>query len=99
MTTKTTTHTPGPWMVEEYSGGSVEVWPSMESNRLTRIATLERQIHDEHFANAKLIAAAPDMLELLRRFVAGWERRGNGTTLGDIHDARDLLQRLEGNNG
>lgn len=46
-------HTPGPWNVQAQTGYSHRVLPKAESP-------------EEHLANARLIAAAPQMLECLK---------------------------------
>ena len=71
-------HTPGPWFAN--SGG--QVW----SDRLNRPANAladvysctanERGQDEERNANARLIAAAPEMLEALRAALPGLESEG-----------------------
>lgn len=63
------THTPGPWSVHdghvwsgEYDSADVPLFrPAREYRRWGREVS-----HEEHEANARLIAAAPDLLEALR---------------------------------
>ena len=67
----TTQHTPGPWSME-YDDGVWISGPDKNANVLCdiigRIDDREAgtQITDEDLANARLIAAAPDLLEALR---------------------------------
>lgn len=51
-------HTPGPWIV----------WPNGSSGYEMRDPT--RFVHKANYADARLIAAAPDLLEALRDLVA-----------------------------
>jgi hypothetical protein len=64
----TTKRTAGPWLREI---GTCEVW-YVQTQSGTPIAIVERGELDgeEHLANTKLLAAAPDMAEALR---ANWE--------------------------
>lgn len=57
--TKPQTHTPGPWTVHEYKTGKISVWPEDQS--------FEMPARDVPcMANARLIAAAPDLLAALK---------------------------------
>jgi hypothetical protein len=63
----TTTHTAGPWRTR---GGSEEIWIMGQSGRLASVpyrvrhdGTVEYPHADEADANARLIAAAPDLLQ------------------------------------
>lgn len=67
-------HTPGPWVIipggDEWSSGriaTIEQKPEtmVETNYWTVTEVNYRR--DEHLANAKLIAAAPDLLAALER--------------------------------
>ena len=61
-------HTPGPWVViADESAAQVKGFPCIESDGYT-VVGLEGMYGDieTDFANARLIAAAPDMLEALQ---------------------------------
>jgi len=62
-------HTPGPWGTEESlprgDDGHISVWVSHHGNGITEIVRGENL--KERRANARLIAAAPEMLEALNR--------------------------------
>ena len=60
-------HTPGPWYVvgEDCEGRQIIASGNPEDNRATVIA--QTFICDEEQANARLIAAAPDLLEALEQ--------------------------------
>jgi hypothetical protein len=62
-------HTPGPWTVTDdwYIGHAHGGGTFAEVKSCARVPT---QAHDEHRANARLIAAAPEMLAALRAILA-----------------------------
>lgn len=96
-----TQHTPGPW--------SVETWPAREGDeqkrpRLVILAdggylteledTFDRETHAAQEANARLIAAAPEMLEALRLVMSDPSRRG---LLTDTVEAiRTIIRKAQG---
>lgn len=59
-------HTPGPWKSRRESAGAWKVGggPIGEYPICTRLSTVEH-MEEESYANARLIAAAPDLLEAL----------------------------------
>lgn len=72
-------HTPGPWLRE---GNTVYAlmhagWRKggeQFKNRFSAYVQADRECSDdEHEANARLIAAAPELLEALRDMLAGWK--------------------------
>ena len=75
-----THHTPGPWRVLEHSWCDTSIGAPGTSNAICRLdinhATEESQEADEAqmAANARLIAAAPELLEALQRLSAQCER-------------------------
>ena len=82
------THTPGPWKVEvwDYSHATRprrELNVQTESNLIATVAWDEGKDnpytiqHDEAMANARLIAAAPDMLAALRTAEAWVDQQGD----------------------
>lgn len=95
-------HTPGPWFVEgitEDSGnpavlaGASEIgapgYDSMVASVVGRLSDIA--------ANARLIAAAPEMLSLLRRAVyllSGKDLRG-ASERGVVEDIRETLRAIE----
>ncbi len=81
MTLNETKHTPGPWKVVKPNNPG----PQQENDRL--IATKDKKHVAEIFqyqnhknqngpslANARLIAAAPELLEACKAFVEAWEK-------------------------
>ena len=75
-----THHTPGPWRVFEHSWCDTSIGAPGTSNAICSLdinhATEESQEADEAqmAANARLIAAAPELLEALQRLSAQCER-------------------------
>ena len=91
------THTKGPWAVI----GEADYLDIVYSSG--RIAMLEseddQQSHEETKANAKLIAAAPDLLEALKGCLAMMEAE----TLDEVHSdlaevVRDAIAKANGAN-
>jgi hypothetical protein len=85
MTTETTTHTPGPWVLERFQPRTTVT----SGDRILPLLVAEIQTGDgEGKANARLIAAAPDLLEALVE-VYKWgqrsehERQQSGPVLKD----------------
>ena len=75
----TTQHTPGPW---QFNDSDACIWPGMFASRRAPVATVftaaqpEGELSqesdyftDEEAANARLIAAAPDLLEAAERMI------------------------------
>ena len=65
-----TKHTPGPWVIRQNGGSQVSIEKSENGIRSIIAETYYSKLADEHGgnyeANARLIAAAPDMLAALR---------------------------------
>jgi hypothetical protein len=61
MNTDTHTQTDGPWKIEPFAFGWRIVGASGEE-----VAEIARSLNPDHKANARLIAAAPEMLEALQ---------------------------------
>lgn len=72
-------HTPGPWVV--YDNWYIRT-PNGKGSHAQVCAPIEPKMSDdEHRANARLIAAAPELLEALQRFVA-WHDMDHETMTG-----------------
>lgn len=72
-------HTPGPWMV---NGHAIE-----QELGTTVVAFMADRDNDNWENDARLIRAAPEMLEAMREFVGAWE--------GGARRGLDLMRALE----
>lgn len=99
--------TPGPWTIlpEEVDKDYIRVRGTQWGTRY-KIANVitpaylgvhEREV-EETRENARLIAAAPELFEMLNKTVKVLERVGNDTLDGrnTAEDARELLNKIEG---
>lgn len=77
-----TAHTPGPWVVDTTGSGGCVVRPVVQQHKNQRIC--ERAT----FNNARLIAAAPDMLEALRWAVNFLEDNYSETDMPELKTLR-----------
>lgn len=70
-------HTPGPWLPECHKGKkfSLDGWYVFAGN--ATLAIIYGNTPEEAEANAKLIAAAPEMLDCLQRALTQFERDYN----------------------
>ena len=107
MKTETTQHTPGPWMTMDLPCAP---WPRTilfvrtPDGGHKELASIEHTETEEGMANARLIATAPAMLELVRRIAERYEleqRVGPDARVeGIMHEegqaARALLRAIEG---
>jgi len=92
-------HTPGPWRASELG---------VLSDKLTSygnwyVCSLIDPDNEEHKANARLIAAAPELLTLAKHFREWWadhfddfSEDVNGQLLCLDNDAEALINRIEG---
>ena len=81
-------HTPGPWKISDGSDICI-----VTTDVLIAAVTSDEdypQNRETMTANARLIAAAPEMLELLERYV----KRGDDLS-AEYREARALLARLQ----
>ena len=71
MTTTKATHTPGPWTFDEATGMVI----AANGGVVKETPTDDEQISEEEAAaNARLIAAAPELLDCLAEFAGpGWD--------------------------
>ena len=95
-----TGHTPGPWSIYEDDEEPTLVvqYETMPSYYLPIWGKIfsERPITDTDRANARLIAAAPEMLAALRRCAEGYERMQRNTTQPQIRfEPNDLIKEGE----
>jgi hypothetical protein len=92
----TVRHTPGPWlaMPDRFGRQRQRLAPAVVINtddwrKGHLVATVNTADSREMQANARLIAAAPDMIELIRRGIEGW-------TIEDLRAAIDIVSEILG---
>ena len=91
---KPATFTPGPWVIEDCTPGESEGLRFAIESKHTIVARTTDGWNEAR-ANARLIASAPEMYELLVRI-----SQGNGyDSLSLAMDARELLAKVEGGEG
>ena len=98
MNTHTHTHPPGPWSVEtKGSRHFIDGADELTVAYVDRAGVRERQTYE---ANAQLIAAAPDLLEALKRLIGEHADLGQVDLCGEerdaIEQAREALAKAEG---
>ena len=86
-------HTPGPWLREGRFIYALHEWKGRQVNRFsTQVDSYTSQggTMEEAEANARLIAAAPDLLEVARK-LAAWDKKwpkwsdSNGTSEKELN--------------
>jgi hypothetical protein len=90
-------HTPGPWnysgLTFETENGSFSIWKDQGENGSTLICEIDKGIrHEKANANAKLIAAAPELLENLIRCVDRLEENGMGS-MSAVRRAKEAIKK------
>ena len=71
-------HTPGPWTIHETDRSTLIIKDYTPHAHVGVIAKITwRMVHPASVANARLIAAAPDLLEALKEIVAISDRKHN----------------------
>lgn len=88
-------HTPGPW---EVSGGD-GIWAVSPWNARFRLATVTKPSPMNGIdweANARLIAAAPELLEALRSLTHAVEKRNESAMTMHAGYARSILEKASG---
>jgi hypothetical protein len=90
-------HTPGPWKVEEYRN-HFEIWPDPKNN--LGCGTMIAATHDwipggrvDDAANARLIAAAPELLEALKAIIEGGRMNKNSRVQYLVEIARSAVSK------
>jgi hypothetical protein len=93
-------HTPGPWTAapSKYAEGVLVVKAGMPSNRvLARFGSDAEPLDETDEANARLIAAAPDLLAALLAFIPELEQRERFISANDSpwsQSEKDMLDRI-----
>ncbi|HCF7628834.1 hypothetical protein MUB13_20905 [Pseudomonas aeruginosa] len=65
-------HTPGPWEIERYSDGLIQIVGNIRavSDHEEHVTTVVEAVTRGDEANARLIAAAPELLSIAKRWAA-----------------------------
>jgi hypothetical protein len=96
-------HTPGPWTVDRIPAtyGEELDYPEVQGFRVP--ASTYRYDAQRVEANARLMAAAPELLSLVERFVGAMEAAGPHSRVfwgvggvAQLTEARELMARIEG---
>lgn len=83
----TTSHTPGPWVAVELPT-AIAI-----KSHMGNVANIQRgSMREQQQANARLIAAAPDLLEALKAFV----NHGSCFDDDDMEKARAAIAKVQG---
>ena len=97
-------HTPGNWIIDEVEADLVEITAENRFGQV-EIATVQLgytgKIGDEQRANARLIAAAPEMLEALKAIDLFWsedrpygpETKGSRPGFAELHESTRVVWR------
>lgn len=99
----TTEHTPGPWTIDSRATTAIQAGDKhIAMVNFSFLGRPERDVYgEEHDANARLIAAAPDMLAALENLVAKYNAMQDGNisaqlTNGDFFAARAVIAKAKG---
>jgi hypothetical protein len=86
------THTPGPWSVNEFTDGSFVIDPRFGLNGGHNVVGVGAITGPHAHANARLIAAAPDLLALLKECADDLEAEIQARASGELprRIARDM---------
>lgn len=85
------THTPGPWTLNDARSTRVDLIDTQQGHAVGEIVWVDVR----NSADARLIAAAPDMLETLRDIV-GMLTDANDMRADALHAARTAIVRATG---
>lgn len=76
-------HTPGPWAIDQnYGSGCLHVWSPRREIAVARVSDDHPRAED--YANARLIAAAPDLLAALQQALAWSEEERRWAETADL---------------
>jgi hypothetical protein len=98
MSAHTQAHAPGPWAVEAHGRGATESWYVQDAigNDVCRV----RGGEDTTGPNARLIAAAPELVDALRAMLDAYAGKRKPEEREQWHSAvrqaHDILARIEG---
>ena len=93
-------HTPGPWRLIK-SGSSINIYSDTDTNtaRICTEAYNAPESKEEQIANARLVAAAPEMFAVLHRLIFVFDKRKNFAYENfedTVNMAREAIAKAEG---
>jgi hypothetical protein len=90
-------HTPGPWSVVFVIDGAFQIARDVEGDEIVIASRNEiPRLHDEFAANARLIAAAPDLLAALRDVLDGLDTYWAANNHETVAAAEAAIAKAEG---
>lgn len=103
-TTVKVAHTPGPWLFDTFSRGVNDPRSPVKTERgyfvqqkrgldVCELRTQASRPAEETKANARLIAAAPELLQALKRLL---RESDDGITIGGVEDAQAAIAQATG---
>ncbi|MGS6394294.1 hypothetical protein ACVG01_17090 [Pseudomonas aeruginosa] len=87
-------HTPGPWEIERYSDGLIQIVGNIRavSDHEEHVTTVVEAVTRGDEANARLIAAAPELLEALQGMIEVYGGQYNDDCLPKSSTELELIQ-------
>ena len=86
-------HTPGPWRTFDTAYGAVHIVKRASDSHMTDVVVINRERNENAAADARLIAAAPDLLAALREMMSAMD---DGSDEPTLVDARAAIAKAEG---
>ena len=89
-------HTPGPWQIHDEQYCMDEIWGNLEGPidgqiRGTKICEMEHTEDGRVFANARLVAASPEMLSALQSLIEKVDQMDSGSQILSGDEIADIL--------
>jgi hypothetical protein len=97
--TNQTKHTPGPWTAYNASNGRIYKFWRIKAGKHVVATVSDIDLTNEDYANARLIAAAPELLEALETLInlhEGVDDGGSGIEPEDWQTAKDVVSKALG---
>jgi hypothetical protein len=92
-------HTPGPWRVQGENIGPIDTSDTQAYGMITPVAKVDRWDYpDEWQANARLLAASPEMFRILKKIVEAEQER-HGYVPAWLDEAQAVIKQVEGETG
>lgn len=96
-----TTHTPGPWIIEKSDGFTRGHWIHDNKGEFVALAVMRRSSQTEETANSRLIVAAPDLLSAAEALVSLFDgcysdrktKSAGSITFGELNALREAIRK------